>query len=257
MATLGLTLGYRPVRIGWCIRDGNVDDFRNALQLTHALWGGRFNPVIPVGRPFDKMLVRAFAVDVLIPASDVPELLQFISMFEELYWPDVVREIFPRGSDSANFVDVQTPIELIRSQRESRREALRQAYLFKLDISDPLHDVLLCMFGGYPDPTVIGTDYNHLFSTALAAETVGAAILGSGIATAITPSDVASWNLEPLNPAVQFDGANGIYLGSAGSFEDLTTFWNLRAAGLNLRFGDRNYEERLGWATNAWLQDHS
>src|ERR1019366_7356079 len=98
MATLGVSIGYRPVRIGWCIRDGNLDDFRQVLRLTHTLWGGRFNPVIPVGSSFDKALVRSFAVDVLIPAAQAPELLQFIKIFQELYWPDSIRTVFASRS---------------------------------------------------------------------------------------------------------------------------------------------------------------
>ena len=47
-----------------------MDELRSALQLTHAFWGGRFNPVIPVGtseedRRLAKSLVAMFQVDAL------------------------------------------------------------------------------------------------------------------------------------------------------------------------------------------------
>ena len=255
MATLGVTVGYRPVRIGWCVRPGNLDDLRAALRLTHTLWGGRFNPIIPVGLPFDRILVKAFAVDVLLPATQITGLVDFSKSFGELYWPDAMSLVFPDGSRSTSpiFVDVRRPIETIRKEREKERAVLRQAYLFTPTVSDPLHDILLAMFGGYPSPGEVGVDYTRMFGDALRAESVGTAIMGPGIATALTPSDVASWELEPLDPKVQFDGQTGLYLGSAASHDDLTTFWNLRAAGLDLRFLDQTHSERLDWITNAWL----
>lgn len=120
MATLGVTVGYRPVRIGWCVRPGNLDDLRAALRLTHTLWGGRFNPIIPVGLPFDRILVKAFAVDVLLPATQITELVDFSKSFGELYWPDAMSLVFPDGSRSTSpiFVDVRRPIETIRQERE-------------------------------------------------------------------------------------------------------------------------------------------
>jgi hypothetical protein len=238
------------------VRPGNLDDFRHALRLTHTLWGGRFNPIIPVGLPFDRVLVKAFAVDVLLPAAQVAELVDFSKSFGQLYWPDAMSLVFPDGARSTSpiFVDVRRPIETIRQERDRERAILRQAYLFAPTVSDPLHDVLLAMFGGYPSPDEVGVDYTNIFGAALRAESVGTAIIGPGISTAITPSDIASWELKPFDPQVQFDGHTGLYLGSAASHEDLAAFWNLRAAGLDLRFFDRTHSERMKWITDEWLR---
>src|SRR5258708_16844402 len=35
----------------------------------------------------------------------------------------------------------------------------------------------------------------------------------------------------------------------------MVTFWNLRAAGLNLRFLDQKQQERMTWITQEWLQN--
>jgi hypothetical protein len=84
------------------VRPGNLDDFRRALRLTHTLWGGRFNPIIPVGLPFDRVLAKTFAVDVLLPATQVAKLVDFSESFGELYWPDLMRDVFPDGPRSAS-----------------------------------------------------------------------------------------------------------------------------------------------------------
>jgi hypothetical protein len=126
--------------------------------------------------------------------------------------------------------------------------------LFTPDVSDPLHDVLLAMFGGYPSPEDVGVDYTNIFLPALGAESVGKAIISPGISTAITPSNIASWELKPFDTQVRFEGRTGLYLGSAASYEDLSTFWNLCAAGLDLRFVDRAHDDRLKWMTDEWLR---
>ena len=67
---------YRPARIGFCIREGNLDDLRRAIKLTHTLWGGRFNPIIPVGTDLTlaNNLVELFNVDFLHLTADDPQV---------------------------------------------------------------------------------------------------------------------------------------------------------------------------------------
>ena len=64
MDTLNLRIAYRPLRIGWCIRTNNKEDIKKALHLTHTLWGGRYNPLIPIDNPsLAKKLMDLFRVD--------------------------------------------------------------------------------------------------------------------------------------------------------------------------------------------------
>ena len=49
MATTGLTIAYRPIRLGFLIRNGNLDDLITAAGLNTMLAGGIYNPVIPIG----------------------------------------------------------------------------------------------------------------------------------------------------------------------------------------------------------------
>jgi hypothetical protein len=59
---------YRPLRIGWVIGAGDIEAFRRAVQLSYALWGGRFNPILIADREEEtKSLVDLFRVDVLWP----------------------------------------------------------------------------------------------------------------------------------------------------------------------------------------------
>ena len=61
-------VNYRPVRIGWVIPDNDITRLAKAAAWSSCLWGGRFNPVIPIDDPaLADQVVKTFALDVLIP----------------------------------------------------------------------------------------------------------------------------------------------------------------------------------------------
>ena len=71
METLSITVRYRPLRIGWCVRNNDFTALRESWQLSATMWGGRYNPVIPVDDPdYARALVEMFRVDVLWPLSN-------------------------------------------------------------------------------------------------------------------------------------------------------------------------------------------
>src|SRR5579872_1282451 len=107
MTNLSLTVSYRPVRIGWCVRHGNWDDLRSALRLTHIFWGGKFNPIIPIGTPSAKHLAKQFRVDVLFSVSESPEAVEFIKGFHALEWPLLTNELLDGSRNGTpNFLDI-------------------------------------------------------------------------------------------------------------------------------------------------------
>ena len=46
MNTVTVNVKYRPIRIGWCIEQNSVEDYKKALRLNNTLWGGRYNVLI-------------------------------------------------------------------------------------------------------------------------------------------------------------------------------------------------------------------
>jgi hypothetical protein len=98
VATLSLRVSYRPVRLGWCVRDNNWEDLRRAVRLTRTLWGGRYNPVIPVGNlDLSRALVDLYGVDALYAVADDNRLHDFIAGFSWLRWPNFHKDIFIQG----------------------------------------------------------------------------------------------------------------------------------------------------------------
>src|SRR6266851_4020774 len=82
MATNSIRIRYRPLRLGWCVREGNWEDLRKALRLAHTLWGGVFNPILSLGDPARAaQLVRLYQVDALFAAEEDGQLTAFIERF--------------------------------------------------------------------------------------------------------------------------------------------------------------------------------
>src|SRR5436190_22972563 len=125
MGPINLQVRYRPVRIGWCVREGNLEEFRNALRLTHTLWGGRFNPIIPLGDPeLARLLIKVFRVDCLYCLSESPEGSAILADFKHLFWPSFDKELFVDGGQGrlATFLDISHPVRHIHKEHIKGKE---------------------------------------------------------------------------------------------------------------------------------------
>jgi hypothetical protein len=259
MTNLSLSIRYRPVRIGWCVRSGNWDDLRHALRLTHIFWGGKFNPVIPVGDPSAMQLVRQFRVDTLFPVNASQEATEFTKQSQALGWPLLDDEIVDRFRNAApKFLDISHPLMKIASELRSLDKSDRaddappQAFessnyvIVHWDEDDPLADILLATFGGLPTRAEIGRDYEGFLLTNIRAfpykarknETLPAQLISRRSISDISAAELI-WDRVPARSTM------GFYAGRANDFEDVVNYWNLQAADLNVIFLDPSHAERM------------
>jgi hypothetical protein len=260
MDTVSVRIDYRPVRVGWCVRNGNIDDVRRSLLLTHALWGGRFNPIVPVGGGTNsEQLFRRFRVDVLYPAQEIPELTTFVESYPFVRWPLAHMrdaEFFLQTSAGVRspFLDIIHPVAQIQEtyiKGEPKPEL--ELTIFSWSPNDPLTDVFLTQFGSYPATEDIKANIFKFVLDRLNGKRV---VLGqddsvpAGAFDALTPSQITTYDLEDdrFN-----DIASGFYVGQADNFEDIVNFWNLRAANIDLFFYDSAHEKRLAGFRDAFL----
>jgi hypothetical protein len=258
MANLSLTIRYRPVRIGWCVRHGNWDDLRAALRLTHIFWGGKFNPIIPVGAASAKHLARQFRVDMLFPVNGSPEAVEFTKGAEALPWPLIEIALFNTFGNTPNFLDISHP--LIKIARElklhgsanSSEEAPPQGFessdyiIARWDDDDPLADILLATFGGLPLTNQTGRDYETFLLV-----NIGAFAYKAQKGVALPAELIHRWSIADISAAdldwdrVPARSTKGFYAGNASDFEDVVNYWNLRASSLNIIFLDPSHGERM------------
>jgi hypothetical protein len=154
MNSVNLRIRYRPIRIGWCVRDQNLDDLRRAIRLSHVFRGGIFNPIIPVGRDEAPEMIRRARVDALMNVNEDDASKDFLKGFDYLPWPLDEEALFTNkfGRWSPTLLDVSHTLNAKAKEQRHKpydsREgiSLEQEAEFALvrwEEDDPLRDMLL------------------------------------------------------------------------------------------------------------------
>jgi hypothetical protein len=163
------------------------------------MWGGRYNPIIPVG-DLDRghELVNVFRVDILIPLAEDNGVKAFIGQFPYLSSPFLDSRLFVEsmsGRLSARVLDLYHPIRRLYEEHfKNNPQHEFRITLYEWDDDDPLADVFLATFGGLPLKEDSGTDYQELIENNLAAEKVPLTV------QAALPSDAFNTALLELVP---------------------------------------------------------
>ncbi len=250
---------FRPVRIGWCVADNDFDALRKAALSSFCLWGGRFNPILPIDRPdLASALAELFRVDALHKTSRSEATDAFAEAQTSVRSPLVIRELFSKrsqGVPAANFVDISHPIG--QAYDEGYRHnptAAPSVDLYSWDESDPLRDLFLLTYGQTLDRLEAGLDYHGLMQLHLLAATKVIPLGGE-----LPPPDRARMTVSQFGQAYLHEQQRrtawhhpGCYVGSVSNFLDLVNFWNLRACGVQLIFYDPEHADRFPTFLEHW-----
>jgi hypothetical protein len=258
MDTVRVNIVYRPLRICWAIKEGDFTAFREAVRTNHALWGGRFNPIVVVDRASEaRALVEAFRADIVQPLGGSEEVKAFAATFKHLVSPFVRDGVFMgQGRDARSQVlDVQNAMVFARDTPEWKQIQERKPRIYKWSAEDPLSDVFLMQLGAYPDKETVHIDYESQFKEALGASEVAiepGAALPADFFDYISISYVSRHRLRRHHSIQSYWNYPGFYLGDASNLNDLVAFWNLRAADLALLFVDRAQAGRHAQQIPIW-----
>jgi hypothetical protein len=127
--------------------------------------------------------------------------------------------------------------------------------LYTWDEYDPLADVLLMQFGGYPDPAETHIDYLRLVREASGAVDCALASNAAIPGDVFDYSTISHLSRAGLRPHYGISSAwkhEGFYLGDSGNHEDLINCWNLRAANVPLLFVDAKHLGRYEHILPSW-----
>lgn len=258
MNSVSLNIDYRPIRVGFCLRDGDLASVTRAMRYAHTIWGGRLCPIIPIDdTSYAQQLVDSFDVDVLFPITEDAEMARFLAKFKHLSWPFFHKEFWVEqdSGKSPQLLSVGHPLRHIAARRQDLIHS--PTVLFKWDKADPLAHWLLAMVGAYPElDDKLLPDYEVIFRDHL-----GAAVrkldsdskLPPNLVELITPNAITAFDLY-LKRGMGFGRSEGVYVAPATDFIDLVVFWNLRANGANLSFYSVAANERLESVKDRYLK---
>ena len=260
MDTVRVKIAYRPLRICWAIKEGDVTAFQDAVRTNHALWGGRFNPIVVVDRPREAgAIAEAFRADIVFPLGESDEVKIFAAKYKHLISPFLPDAIFV-GKDRdarAQVLDVQNAIvhSVDAPDWKQIKEMKPRVYTWAAD--DPLGNVLLMQLGAYPPNETIYVDYESMFRGALGADEVridAAADLPPELFNHPSIAYLSRHRLERHYGIQSYWDYPGFFVGDASNLLDLVAFWNLRATDISLLFVDRTYAGRYAAQIPAWKE---
>lgn len=261
MSSLSIRLRYRPVKIGWCVERGDFEAFRKSARRSFSLWGGCYNPIIPVDDPAEAdRLIDLFRVDCLYAASRTDTVEEFIDAKVHLPWPGYQRQFVVdqghRRKVSA-FADLLPPTRtLFEEYFKNNPQADPIVELYTWSDEDPLADLLLATYGALPSAEETAHDYRGLIQKYLRAPSFH-----------LTPDQPIPMPDIGRMSLADFNGANlrhhysvqnswrhaGFYVGDVADFDDIVTYWNLRATGIPLLFYDPAQAARIDHIRIQWL----
>lgn len=236
---------YRPLRIGFCVRNGNRADLVTTAKWNSLLWGGIYNPIIPVGDKtgLAKQLVNLFQVDVLLPVAEDPALKRFADEFPWLRWPLMhpnslfSEDPFNKGKTRVDVLDISHIIGALWEKEfkflDPKDSNCFAPFWLK---SDKANEVLTLIFGAYPKKD-FSFEYLKNYKAGLKAKDIKIAKdknIPNRLSSAVTPIILTEQNMDSYGGSRHL--GSGVFFGSKNSFGDLMHFWNIRAAGAFITF---------------------
>lgn len=261
MESLNFFINYRPVKIGFLIKENDFDDLEKAVKLNTILQGGICNPIIPVSKRIKnaETLIKKFDVDLIHPVSSDDFIDSIVKKYHHLknftYLNDIIGTV-----EKKNYIAYYDIIDTyLKISNEGLKFYSSQRSLYRTvswNSEDELSSVFLILFGAFPNKDDCGIDYEYEYNGFLKASCIKInknTELIPEINSFRTPLSLTVRNLIYSKNQRYLPG---VYLSTTNSFQDLVNFWNLRASGvLNLTFLSNNNIERLKKYTVSFLKN--
>jgi hypothetical protein len=259
MDTLRVDICYRPLRLGWAIRRGDFDSLRKVFCISHTLWGGRFNPVIVIDDADSaKHLLELFRVDVVWPFGDGEDATAFPDRFPHLINPLLIKSLILGNKPDhkrAQLLDIHNVLASMNTRDEIRAIRERGFRVYSWEAQDSLADLFLIQLGAYPDAGEFGIDYKEILTRVLQPETVALPPAGALPADIVEHPRISYLPVHRMRRHYTTPAESdypGFYVGEVADFDDLVTYWNLRAADISLTFVDPMHLDRFCDLIPAW-----
>ncbi len=256
MAFSRASIKYKPLRVGFLVRDGNLEDLKKAAGINCLLWGGIYNPILPIvsgDNAFAEQLMNLFSVDLLYAVAQTPEVEAFKAKYPFLrdprhYAENIFYEDWNTKKQVLGLLDSKNIVDLFwNKEYKNKPSGYKSNFLFlKWEEADPLANVFSLQFGFFPTEPDLKWNYKQIFLKGLHAQEQNISPgdkLTMNPRKSFGPIDLTSVELRGYGTGVRFNG-NGIYVGDSNNFEDLLSFWNIRAADISVVYLAKDHMER-------------
>lgn len=246
MPNTNFSIKYRPVKIGFLVQDGSIDNLVTVAKLNTLLWGGIHNPIIPVKGDGDEAirLIERLPVDILHPVVETEGVRNVLNKFPFLKSPrHFSYELFIEDWNSKKkevvYLDSLNIVERYYEKhfKGSSPKKKSNCALVRWDSVDSLASLFAISFGCYAKELNLKENFEDAFIRGLRSHEIEISkdlLVTKDLTAKITPLVLTGLDLKDYSRDM-FRG-DGIYAGEPTSFDDLITFWNLRAVGTMVEF---------------------
>lgn len=253
---------YRPLKIGFLVEDGSIEDLIKAAKINTLLWGGIHNPIIPVASDTShaEHLISVAPIDVLYPIKNTSNIEQVLKKFPFLKAPryfmhELFQEDWRTKKNELAYLDAFNIIEKNYQKYFKGRQGSGKSNCAMIDWEkdDSLSNLFPILFGQYSSDFNLKDDFRSAFIKGLRSHELKIQkdkSLSKEFANKITPIILTGQHLK--NYGRNYFRGDGVYLGDHTDFKDLLAFWNLRVVDLSIIFLPIQQVERF----QEFTQEH-
>lgn len=268
MATIPLIVRYRPLRIGFVVPHGDLESLSQVSGIASVLCGGVYNPIIPAGADsgFVTEAIKRFNIDLIVSVGrSSPECNTLLDNYKSLRkTPHMFAEhiFFEDWRTKRQNVALMDTIHTIDElwQKEIRHQpatAESKFALFAWTDEDPCNRLFAVLFGHFSGLENLRDNFSEAYQRGLKSRCVEISLDGAlqqEWTELYSPLDLTRANLRQHAGSSVVE-ESGIYVGSSGDFDDLVNFWNLRAAGVHLKFLACDHLDRFRPFIQAYINE--
>jgi hypothetical protein len=244
MNTTRVYIKKRPVKIGFLIEEGNIEDLVEIAGINTLLWGGIYNPIIPINnKKLGENLIKTFDVDTIICSKkNNKKINDFIKDKDYLKVGLEVEGVFLDKSKTIfNYADIRHLIYYIWNNIKNNNKS--NYYIINWVKEDPLDNLFSIDFG-YLDNGIF-SNFKEIYLSDLSAKEINincGEVLCEDLEMPFNPIILTCKGLHKTHKYVPYNLS--FYFGNENSFDDLLNYWNIRACGCNIIFLPKNHLER-------------
>lgn len=231
----------RPSRYAFVVNEGDTNAALKAASLNTALWGGIYNPIVPLA-PFESRdgLPKAFDPDYLVNLSGAQLPADLASRYERRI---VTSEDLVRTDDRTSRRDLGLGFSILPVIRHVHEKEVRfsttptRAAVLVPQPAAGWPEFVTFAYGSFQWLPDMDVDFREAFRRGLRAKelTLSELTPPSDYETLLLPLDFTGHGLQLFGGRASLS-SHIIFIGEHRDFRDLIEFWNIRATGRTIVF---------------------
>lgn len=234
----------RPIRMGFCVSTSKVRSVREAIGFNTCLWGGMYNPLIPIngiGHSKDKLagledLIRGFDIDILVNLTEEAVPNKIVAAFGNRL---ITREKFLEEKKQRQFfkwgLSIAPALYNYSLYHIRRPESANKGFYPGKTNDAKLRLFAETLWGFYPKEVWVDFEDQYCSSTQASKSDPTLSNMIGRERDRFSPIEFSAYD---LNCSRGYGGYSShvVYVGDYTKLNDLVDFWNIRAAGCRLVF---------------------